>query len=337
MSEQVLCKVRFDGSHYLVSPYENDSEFTVDEIINLPKNKLGLNDKDKKMDLFYSDYAVKNYGDSTKGKRTNYLFLKQNDIQLTEYLNNIYLNIKDKVISKDDLHFRLWAAACSDDELMNKCSFDSSTIWFYKFVKKFVDRKAANDLNRKLRFKRKAYNNEWNYFCTFTYNDALCTEEEFIKKLKNKLQNLHSKKGWLYMGTFERGSRTNRLHFHAIVYVPDGSMPGKIRKDKSWDNRNHKIVDVFCNEDFEKKIGYNDFKSISKHDISFDDAVSYVIKYITKTNDKIVYSRGLKDVQFGYGPVDDHIICNYNKTSPYFIVDDNFVSKFKELAVNVLN
>ena len=36
MSEQVLCKVRFDGSHYLVSPYENDSEFSVDEIIKNP-------------------------------------------------------------------------------------------------------------------------------------------------------------------------------------------------------------------------------------------------------------------------------------------------------------
>ena len=91
------------------------------------------------------------------------------------------------------------------------------------------------------------------------------------------------------MGAFERGKKTNRLHFHAIVYVPDGSMPGKLRNEKSWDNDNHKIIDVVVNESFEKKIGRNDFKEISKFDNTFDRAIEYVIKYISKSNDKIVF------------------------------------------------
>ena len=65
--------------------------------------------------------------------------------------------------------------------------------------------------------------------------------------------------------------------------------------------------------------------------------VEYVIKYISKSNDKIVYSRGLKDEYIGYAPVDDHLICNYGKCSSYFVMDENFIKHFINLEKNILN
>ena len=69
---------------------------------------------------------------------------------------------------------------------------------------------------RKKRFRRKAYLNEWNYFVTFTYNDELHDEESFKAKLRKCLSNLHTRRGWNYMGVWERSPEEKRLHFHCI-------------------------------------------------------------------------------------------------------------------------
>ena len=52
MCKKDLVKIRYDGSHYLAVPYENDSNFTVEEIFNNPKEKLGLKETEKKKSLF---------------------------------------------------------------------------------------------------------------------------------------------------------------------------------------------------------------------------------------------------------------------------------------------
>ena len=98
MSKKDLVKIRFDGSHYLAVPYENDSEFDTETIFNSSKEQLGLNDNQKKKSLFYNEYARLNYGETFEGKRTKYEFLTGWKIQLTEFLNKYYLEIK-----KEDL------------------------------------------------------------------------------------------------------------------------------------------------------------------------------------------------------------------------------------------
>ncbi len=87
-----------------------------------------------------------------------------------------------------------------------------------EFVEKQYERLNRNRIERYKRLKRKAYLQQWSYFCTFTYDDKKQTEESFRKQLMNCLYHLATRKDWRYIGAWERGDKTERLHFHALIY-----------------------------------------------------------------------------------------------------------------------
>lgn len=89
-----------------------------------------------------------------------------------------------------------------------------------EFVENNIQRKKTNSIARRVRLMRKLRLQEWNYFCTFTYDDSIHTEESFKKKLQNTLKHLVARKGWKYVGVWERSPTNNRLHFHGIFYIP---------------------------------------------------------------------------------------------------------------------
>lgn len=100
------------------------------------------------------------------------------------------------------------------------------------FVEKHTERMKTNAIKRKVRLMRKLGLQRWDYFITFTYSDELHTEETFRKKLTNTLKHLVARKGWKYVGVWERGSDTDRLHFHGIFHIPKDKMIGKTRRNK---------------------------------------------------------------------------------------------------------
>lgn len=161
----------------------------------------------------------------------------------------------------------------------------------------YVERKFENKkraiIARRVRFFRKAYMNDFNYFATFTYDDAKHTEESFRKKLMKCLQNFHTKYDWKYMGVWERGAKTQRLHFHGLVYVPPNTMPGNMDEVKSYDFHNHRIQTTQQNSFFRNRFGLNDFANMNKTDPEYKNSLAYILKYVEKTGEKIVYSRGL--------------------------------------------
>ena len=75
----------------------------------------------------------------------------------------------------------------------------------------YVERKLMDKyralVERRKRFMRKAYLNNFDYFATFTYADDKHTEEDFKKKLANTLKHFANRKGWKYMGVWERGGK----------------------------------------------------------------------------------------------------------------------------------
>ena len=162
-----------------------------------------------------------------------------------------------------------------------------------KYVNENVDRLNRNAWQREKRFRRKAYLNRWNYFVTFTYNGKKHTEETFRKKLRKCLSNLHTRRGWNFMGVWERGEETNRLHFHCILYVPAGQMVGKITQKKEYSKRLGKVKETFSNDFFERKFGRNDFEELNIMEMKNGSAVAYILKYLRKTGERIVYSRGI--------------------------------------------
>ena len=156
-----------------------------------------------------------------------------------------------------------------------------------------VKRKMNNLHHRKKRFRRKAYLNKWNFFVTFTYNDKFHDEESFRRKLRRCLSNLHTRRNWRYMGVFERAPETGRLHFHGLLYVPDGEMLGKLEEKTDYSTAQGKMQTRHENTFFEQWYGRNDFEEITPSQLEYGDSVDYILKYIGKTNERIVYSRGI--------------------------------------------
>ncbi len=156
-----------------------------------------------------------------------------------------------------------------------------------------IKRKRNNWQHRKKRFCRKAYLNRWNSFLTITYDDKKHTEETFRKKLRKCLSNLHTRRGWKYMGVFERAPETGRLHFHGLAYIPDGEMIGKVYRREDYSTAQEKMQVTYPNTFFEEAFGRNDFEELDEMELKSGNAVDYLLKYISKTGERIVYSRGI--------------------------------------------
>ena len=185
------------------------------------------------------------------------------------------------------------------------------------FVERKITRVAKNLGARKKRFRRKAFLNPWNYFVTFTYDDELQSEESFKKRLRKALSNLHTRRNWLYMGVFERAPETGRLHFHAIMYIPEGQMVGEIYERRDYSTKQHKMQVTHSNTFFEKKLGRNDFEVLSDAELRRGTTMQYLLKYLEKTEERIIYSRGIP-TEFTKIINDNDVICE--------LVD--FVTKF---------
>lgn len=96
------------------------------------------------------------------------------------------------------------------------------------------------------------------------------------------------------MGVFERAPETGRLHFHALLYVPDGEMIGTITEKQDYSTKQHKMQTTHENDFFAERFGRNDFAELSAGELQHGNTIGYILKYIGKTGEKITYSRGIR-------------------------------------------
>ena len=166
-----------------------------------------------------------------------------------------------------------------------------------KAAEYYVDMKLYNKWRakheRRKRFMRKAFLNHFNYFATFTYDDAKHTEESFRKKLMVYLRRLCTRHDWRYMGVWERGGETDRLHFHALVLVPEGKMCGTLEKKTDFNFKTKRLRRTTQHSYFNEKFGRTDFEPIVENIMAYYSAIEYILKYVEKSGEKIVYSRKL--------------------------------------------
>ena len=191
-----------------------------------------------------------------------------------------------------------------------------------EFVEQNFERKHRNMVCRKSRLWRKINQQTFNYFVTFTFSDMLHDEDSFKKTLSRCLQHFSSRKGWRYIGVWERSPEKNRLHFHGIFYIPEGTLPGKNEEVRDFDTRARKMRTTYQNDFFGKKFGRNDFKPI-EHASEVPQAIRYLTKYLEKTGEKLVYSRGLYQY-FVTDVMDEDIICPYGENEKKFVLADKF-------------
>ena len=95
------------------------------------------------------------------------------------------------------------------------------------------------------------------------------------------------------MGVFEYGETNGSIHFHALIYVPEGEMIGEIVEKSEYSKKRGERYTRYANTFFDKYFGISDFQEVNPVLMKRGGTSRYLVKYITKTGEKIVYSRGL--------------------------------------------
>lgn len=191
-----------------------------------------------------------------------------------------------------------------------------------KYVDLNLERKLRNLISRRIRMCRKANLQQFNYFCTFTYDDKKHTEQSFRKSLKKTLSNFYTRRGWKYIGVWERSPKKQRLHFHGLFYIPDGTMPEWLYEDNTYSFNQHKRQITTQNMYFTERFGRNDFERIESRN-RLGDAMAYILKYIEKSGERIVYSKGLPQY-FISDVMDEDIVCTIGMEDQKLLLFDDF-------------
>lgn len=196
-----------------------------------------------------------------------------------------------------------------------------------EFIEGNIERKKNNSAKRRVRLMRKVYLQSWNFFVTFTFSDELHTEDTFKKKLQNTLKHLVARKGWKYIGVWER-SKNERLHFHGIFVIPQ--MIGKLETVTDYDTRKHRKQTILQNTHFAERYGRNDFKEICPFNLEV--TVKYVVKYIEKSGEKLVYGGDLPEY-IDCNVLAEDVVCTMGKEDRKILLFDDFTCIDKDGVV----
>ena len=183
------------------------------------------------------------------------------------------------------------------------------------------ERKERNLISRRVRMIRKANLAKFNYFCTFTYDDKKHTEESFRKGLQTCFRNLCNRKGWKYMGVWERSPEKQRLHFHGLFAIPEKTMPSPLIAVKDYSTTGRKMQESIQSVYFNERFGRSDFKELDPRLLG--ESIKYMLKYIEKTGEKIVYSKGLYQY-FISDIMDSDVMCRIGQEDKKLLLSDNF-------------
>ena len=190
------------------------------------------------------------------------------------------------------------------------------------YVEANMQRKQRNLISRRIRMTRKVNLQDFNFFVTLTFNSELHTEESFKAGVESCLRNFCNRRGWKYVGVWERSPKKKRLHFHGIFYIPEGTMPGKMldMEDYNFHTRRRQITHQ--NTYFNEKFGRSDFEPLDMQNIG--SAIAYIVKYLEKTGEKLVYSKGLPQF-FVSDVMDEDVVCPFGLEDKKLLLYDDFL------------
>ena len=179
-----------------------------------------------------------------------------------------------------------------------------------EYVERNNERKKTNAIRRKVRLSKKVnLQRDWNFFCTFTFSDALHTEESFRKSLRNTFKHLVARKGWKHVGVWERGGENGRLHFHDIFYIPPDGMVGEIVETTDYNTKDHRMQTARQNTYFLERYGRNDFQALGSP-MEVQHSLGYLMKYIEKSGERLIYG-GELPTYFESDVMDEDILAPY--------------------------
>lgn len=323
-------KVYFDGSHYIAIPHTERKTKKrpkrPEELITVKEMESSSNEGEPSVSNTENRQSFENINEESlienieKSDNNNEKIAKDEE----KVVKNIKIMTKKQLF--DDLYMKY--IDLKKRERKQKI-LDEMQSYFetYDRAKEFVEinfeRKLRNLICRRIRMTRKANLANFNYFCTFTYNDKLHDENTFKKKLRGCFKMMCHRKGWKYMGVWERVPNTNRLHFHGLFNIPPNSMPGEIIEVSDYDTRSHKMRTTYQSSYFNERFGRSDFKEIDENENRLGNALAYLMKYMEKTGEKIVYSKNLPQY-FISDIMDDDIVCTIGQEDKKLLLFDDF-------------
>lgn len=314
-------KVYFDGSHYIAIPHTErpvkKRPKVYEDMITVVEeetSKMDLEDSKLEFSVSSCDNVTLEIKDNIESieKAAEEKPKKVRKMTRKELFDELY--IKYINFSKRERKKRL---------IEDMLPFFSKTEYCENYVEVNIQRKVRNLICRRVRMCRKANLANFNYFCTFTYDNKKHTEESFKQKLRTCFRHLCERKKWKYMGVWERAAETNRLHFHGLFYIPNENMVGKIIEIKDYSTQFNKMQKTFQNSYFNEHFGRSDFKEIDENERRLGNALAYLMKYIEKTGEKIVYSRNLPQY-FISDILEDDIVCTIGQENKKLLLFDNF-------------
>lgn len=314
-------KVYFDGSHFIAIPHTVrptkrrskpiEEEITIIQESEIKEGSLQESTQEPSISLenLVDDKCIEETKSiEIKQEKTTQIVRKLTKKELFEELYTKYIDLKR-------------------NERKNKIIYEMLPYFKDKescevFVFNNFERKQRNLICRRVRMCRKANLANFNYFCTFTYDNNLHTENTFKNKLRTCLRNLCFRKKWKYMGVWERAPETKRLHFHGLFNIPDNNMPGELIECEDYNFSAHKRIKTYQNTYFNSKFGRSDFKEINtKSDLM--NEVRYICKYIEKTGEKIMYSKGLPQY-FISDIMDEDVVCTIGQEDRKLLLFNDF-------------
>ena len=285
------CKIYFDGSHYIAIPHTTRPSR---RRFKSPEEEIEVTEYEeqqtaKQEETIKTEESAPPENDDVPSSHT------ENEEQIEPMVES---KPKSRTMTRKELFEELYQKSAGQSRSARKKFIVSNMKPYFKdednttkYVEVQFERKLRNLICRRVRLTRKVNLQDFNYFCTFTYDSALHTEETFRQKLKNYLRNLCYRKGWKYIGVWERSPEKNRLHFHGIFYIPDGTMR-ELVPIEDYNINTHKRQITYQNIDFNSRFGRSDFVAINSK-LDLGEMMQYIIKYLEKTGEKLVYSKGL--------------------------------------------
>ncbi len=324
-------KVYFDGSHYIAIPHTTKPykprPKRVEEVIEVQSDTLSSEEKVSKI----QEETTMN-ADMGTSEQLEHASEQPMELVVDEETGEV-LSTKPKntrTMTRKQLFETLYEELIHKKRAVRKKEIIERMLPYFptrkyaeRYVEKHFERKKRNLICRRIRLTRKVNLQDFNYFCTFTYDNALHTEESFKKGLQSVLRNFCYRKGWKYVGVWERSPKKKRLHFHGLFYVPEGTMPSELvaRTDYSFRTRKRETIHQCLY--FLRKFGRNDFEPIdTPHRLN--DATAYLMKYLEKSGEKIVYSKGLPQY-FISDILDDDVVCTTGIEDTKLVLFDDFL------------
>lgn len=313
-------KVYFDGSHYIAIPHTTRPSF---KRPTPPEEQITvIQDQDSTPDFADVPSLVENDSENITNESNTEIFEDNKSENKTQKII--------KKLTKKEFFEELYTKYINLRKRERKSKIIHDMLPYFKdkqhceiYVNSNFERKQRNLICRRIRMTRKANLANFNYFCTFTYDDKLHTEQTFKKKLRTCFRHLCERKGWKYMGVWERAPKTNRLHFHGLFSIPDIIFL-EFTTCKDYDTKGHKMQESNQSQYFNSRFGRSDFKYIDANEQRLGNALAYLMKYIEKTGEKIVYSKGLP--QFFISDIlDNDIVCPIGQEDKKLLLFDDFM------------